>query len=165
MRIFEPSYDVERAQPSLATRSLAIGKRVLLAIIALHLALGLVSAHRAWFQVREVALQGDRTLRAGSRVHAAIVTSGRTFVDVEVRLIQGRHSEVIGTLEVPRNTEPVYDFRKQRLGLTVTLDGAVLRRFAAGNAIVRATAFGASQWMRVPPPVVSDLPVVIELPV
>jgi hypothetical protein len=148
MRIFEP-------------RALAIGKRLLLAIIAVAVVLGLVSAHRAWFQVREVALQGDRTLRAGSRVHAAIVTSGRTFVDVEVRLIQGHRSEVIGTLEVPRNTA-VYDFRKQRWGLTVTLDGAVLRRFAPGNAVVRATAFGAAQWMRVPPPVVSDLPVVIE---
>jgi hypothetical protein len=162
MQIFAPPYELERPERSLATRALAIGKRVLLAIFGLHLALGLVSAHRAWFQVREVSVHTDATLHAGSRVRTAVVTSGRTWVDVEVRLIQGRHSEVIGTLEVPRNGEPVYDFRKQRRALTVTLTPQVLRGFAPGPAVVRATAFGYSQWMRTPPPVVSERVVTID---
>jgi hypothetical protein len=152
MRIFDPPYEVERGQPSLATRSLAIGKRVLLAILALHLTLGLISAHRAWFQVRELSLQ-----LAGSHVQTSVVTSGRTYVDVEVRLIQGKHSEVIGVMEVPRNGEPVYDFRKQRKTMTIALSAEVLRRFAPRPFVVRATAFGYSQWLRVPPPVVREI--------
>lgn len=146
MRIFDPPYEVERVQPSLATRSLSIARRVLLAILALHLTLGLISAPRAWFQVRELSLQLD-----GSRLTTSVVTSGRTFVDVEVRLIQGTRSEVIGVLYVPRNREPVYDFRKQRRTMTMAL------KPARGPFVVRATAYGYSQWLRVPPPVVREI--------
>jgi len=68
-------------------------KRVFVFVIVALLAIGMVSSHRAYFQVRSLELNAPHSLTAGSVVNVSVVGSGRTQVDVDVDLIQGPHSE------------------------------------------------------------------------
>jgi hypothetical protein len=146
--------------PAGDTRAFVLWKRVVLLMLALHFTLALVSGYRAYFQVwgLELRLPGQ-ILRDGSNVRASVVTSGRTFVDVRLEMLQGGHTELLAVQRVPRNEFAVYDPRPQRATLTVALTPEVLERFRAGPALVRATAIGRPQWLRVPPPEVREFAV------
>jgi hypothetical protein len=80
---------------------LVLLKRATLVFVATFLVIGMMSAYRAWVQVRQLELKtSERTLRNGSTVETEVVSSGRTTVDVHLELIQGPHSETLGVLNV-----------------------------------------------------------------
>lgn len=136
---------------------LALLKKALLFLLALFLIIGLISSHRAYFQVRSLDLYvSEPTLHNGSDIRAAVVSSGRTYVDLKLELIQGAHTETLGTQRVLSNEYGFLDPRTQKATLTITLTPDTLARFQSGPAQLRATAYGHSQWTRTPPPVVRE---------
>jgi hypothetical protein len=143
----------------------AVLVRVTLAFVALWAASALWSGYRAVVQIfrLELAPAGGE-LRAGSTVQARVVTSGRTRASVRLELVQGARTETLGTLAIRGNRDGALDPRPRRATLTVTLPPATLARFAAGPAVLRAVATGASQWLRTPPPTVRSAPVTLAPP-
>ena len=134
-------------------------KRVFRFVIFALLAIGAVSSHRAYFQVRSLELKAPQTLSAGSIVETEVVSSGRTPVDVDVDLIQGTHSERLFSLRVRGNEFGFFDPRTQHGSKTIALTPEVLSRFQSGAARLRSVATGRHQWFRLPPPTVRELDV------
>lgn len=146
------------SQPSENSRVAVLLKRAILAFLAVNLVIAMLSGYRAYFQVRSLELSlPERTLHSGSTIEASVVTSGRTFVDVQLEIIQGGHSEPLAAGQVPKNNFASYDPRTQRAALRVALTPELLARFEDGPARVRATATGRAQWLRVPPPEVREI--------
>jgi len=134
-------------------------KRVFVFVIVVFLAIGMVSSHRAYVQVRSLDLKAPHSLAAGSIVETAVVSSGRTPVDVDVDLIQGTHSERLFSLHVPDNELAFFDPRAQRASHGVILSAEVFSKFQPGMARLRSVATGREQWTRLPPPTVRELEV------
>jgi hypothetical protein len=137
-------------------------KRVFGAVIVALLAIGVVSSHRAYFQVRSLELNAPQLLTAGSVVQTSVVSSGRTTVDVEVELIQGTHSEELLKLRVRGNELGFFDPRTQHGSESVNLTQEILSKFESGTARLRSVAVGRHQWFRLPPPTVRELDVQIQ---
>lgn len=149
--------------PNRDARPIAAMKKVLLALLALCLVTALASGYRAYFQVLSLELHlTDAVLRGGSVVRTAVVTSGRTHVDVRLELIQGDLSETLAVRRVPGNAWASFDPRPQRASHEVVLTPELLARFRTGAARLRATATGRPQWMRLPPPTVRETAVDIQ---
>src|SRR4051812_7272008 len=89
-------------------------KRFFVFLIVALLAIGAVSSHRAYFQVRSLELNAPHSLSAGSIAETAVVSSGRTTVDVDVDLIQGTHTERLFNLRVRGNELGFFDPRTQK---------------------------------------------------
>jgi hypothetical protein len=137
-------------------------KRAFIAVIVALLLIGVVSSHRAYFQVRSLELNAPHVLSAGALVNASVVGSGRTQVDVEVDLIQGTHSERIMHLHLTGNNLAFFDPRQQHGSDSVALTSETLSKFRPGPARLRAVAIGREQWTRLPPPTVRELDVEIK---
>src|ERR1043165_866564 len=123
------------------------------------IAIGAVSSHRAYIQVRSLELNAPHSLSAGAMVETAVVSSGRGPVDVDVDLIQGSHTERLFSLHVRGNELGFFDPRTQHGSQSMTLTSAVLAKFQPGAARLRSVATGVEQWMRLPPPTVRELDV------
>jgi hypothetical protein len=134
-------------------------KRVFVFVIVTLLVIGMVSSHRAYIQVRSLDLKAPHSLSPGSTVETAVVTSGRTTVDVDVDLIQGTHSERLFRLHVPGSELAFFDPRTRHGSQNTTLTLEVLSKFQPGAARLRSVATGREQWMRLPPPTVRELDV------
>ena len=139
-------------------------KRLFVAIIVALLAIGMVSAHRAYFQIRSLELNAPDLLIEGSVVQTSVVSSGRTACDVDVELIQGAHSERLLKLHLTGNNFGFFDPRAQEDSSRVTLNREILSSFQPGTARLRAVATGRHQWFRLPPPTIRELEVVIVKP-
>ena len=137
-------------------------KRVFAVIIIAFLAIGIVSAHRAYFQVRSLELNAPQQLTDGSVVETSVVSSGRTAVDVVVDLIQGTHSERVLKLHLSGNELGFFDPRKRHGSDSVILTPEILSKFQPGAARLRSVATGRHQWFRLPPPTVREFDVVIQ---
>ena len=137
-------------------------KRTFAAIIVALLAIGMVSAHRAYFQVRDLELNAPNELTVGSVVETSVVSSGRTTVDVVVELIQGTHTETLLKLRLKGNELGFFDPRKRYGTDSVTLTPEMLSKFQPGAARLRSVAIGRHQWFRLPPPTVREFDVVIQ---
>ena len=137
-------------------------KRAFAVIIIAFLAIGMVSAHRAYFQVRSLELNAPQQLTDGSVVETSVVSSGRTAVDVVVDLIQGTHSERVLKLHLSGNELGFFDPRKRYGSDSVTLTPELLSKFEPGAARLRSVATGRHQWFRLPPPTVREFEVVIQ---
>lgn len=137
-------------------------KRLFALVIVALLAIGMVSSHRAYVQVRSLELSAPGLLVEGSVVETAVVTSGRTMCDVEVYLVQGSNSERLLRLHVPGNELGFFDPRTQHASESVTLTRETLSKFQSGSARVRSVATGRPQWMRLPPPTVREIEVEIK---
>ena len=124
----------------------------------------MVSAHRAYFQVRSLELNAPDLLTKGSVVQTSVVTSGRTACDVDVALIQGAHSERLLTLHLTGNEFGFFDPRAREDSSSVILTPEILSSFQPGSARLRAVATGRHQWFRLPPPTIRELEVVIVKP-
>jgi hypothetical protein len=148
--------------PSKESRAISLLKKAIFVFLAAFLLIGMVSAHRAYFQVRSLDLYADNILQSGSVIKSDVVSSGRTYADLEIELIQGQHAETLASQLVPANEFGFFDPRKQRASQSIVLTNEMLNRFQPGPARLRATAFGRSQWTRVPPPVVREIEVRIE---
>lgn len=139
-------------------------KRAFVATIVALLAIGAVSSHRAYFQVRSLELNAPHTLTEGSLVETSVVSSGRTTVDVEVELIQDTHSEKILKLRVHGNELGFFDPRTQHGSDGMKLTSELLSKFQPGPARLRSVATGRHQWFRLPPPTVREFDVLIQKP-
>lgn len=134
-------------------------KRLFVFVIVALLAIGAVSSHRAYFQVRSLELNAPQTLSAGSVVKTDVVSSGRTMCDVTVDLVQGTHSERILNLHLRGNELGFFDPRTQHASDSVSLTPELLAKFEPGAARLRAVAVGREQWTRLPPPTVREIAV------
>ncbi len=137
-------------------------KRAFVAVIVALLAIGMVSSHRAYFQVRSLELNAPDHLTDGSIVQSSVVSSGRTACDVVVELIQGTHSESLLKLHLSGNELGFFDPRTQHATDSVKLTAEILSKFKPGTARLRSVATGRHQWFRLPPPTVRELDVVIQ---
>src|SRR6202008_3024991 len=137
-------------------------KRAFVAVIVALLVIGMISSHRAYFQVRSLELDAPALLTEGSVVQTSVVSSGRTTVDVVVELIQGTHSERILNLRLHGNELGFFDPRTRHGSESVKLTPEKLSTFQPGTAVLRSVATGRHQWFRLPPPTVRELPVVIQ---
>jgi hypothetical protein len=134
-------------------------------MLAVPIAVGVLSGWRAWVQVRSLELHADSpVLSGGSIVQARVVTSGRTFVDLRLELVQGTHAETLAVRQVPKNRDAATDPRSRRDSLAVVVTPDVLERFREGPVLVRAVARGRSQWLREPPSAVRELALTIQRP-
>ncbi|MET0399553.1 MAG: hypothetical protein ABW277_22370 [Longimicrobiaceae bacterium] len=134
-------------------------------MLAVPIAFGVLSGWRAWVQVRSLELHADSpVLSGGSIVEARVVTSGRTFVDLRLELVQGTHAETLAARQVPKNRDAATDPRSRRDSLVVVLTPDVLGRFRAGPVLVRAVARGRPQWLREPSPTVREVALEIRRP-
>jgi len=138
-------------------------KRVFVAVVVALLAIGMVSSHRAYFQVRSLELSAPNALSAGAVVNASVVGSGRTQVDVDVDLIQGAHSERLLHLHLSGNDLAFFDPRPKYGSESVVLTAEMLSKFQSGPARLRAVATGRPQWGRLPPPTVREMEVQVVL--
>jgi hypothetical protein len=136
-------------------------RRVFAFVIVVLLAIGMVSAYRAYIQVRALELNAPTALSVGSIVQTSLMSSGRTTVDVEVDLVQGAYSERLIELQVRGNELGFLDPRTRRGSESATLTAQTLAHFQAGRARLRAVAIGRHQWFRLPPPTVRELDVEI----
>jgi len=132
--------------------------KVIQVVVALLLIIGGVASHRAYFQVRELSLNtNEPALHVGSEVTMAVVTSGRTPVDVRLELVQGSHAETFSVMHVRDNELAFFDPRKKYASQTVAMTSDLLSRFQAGAAQLKATAIGREQWTRLPPPTTQEV--------
>lgn len=145
-------------------RVLTAVKVFLVAFVAFHAVIALLSGYRAIWQLRSLHVTAaERTLRAHSQVKADVVTSGRVYVNLRLELIQGDRSEPLGERRVPKNSFASYDPRPRHASLSVELTPELLSHFRPGPARVRATALGGSQWVGLlqPPSMVREIEVEI----
>lgn len=143
-------------------RALWLVKRTIVIVVGVHACLALVSGYRAIVQIYRVRIDAPaRPLAAGATVHVSVVTSGRTYAHVRLELVQEGRATLLGLRDVPRNRDGAYDPLPQRASLDVVLSAGQLSHVRPGSAVLRATAVGARQWLRVPPPTVREAPVVI----
>lgn len=132
-------------------------RRITIAVIAFQLSIGAVSGYRAIVQVYDVEIQTNSpVIRPGSQIVGRVVSSGRTYVDARVELLQAGRADTLGTMRIAANKASFYDPRPQRAALTVTIPSDALSRFSRGKAVIRAVAEGHSQFLRVPPPTVRE---------
>ena len=137
-------------------------KRVFLVVIAFYVGVGLVSAHRAYKQVRSLELNSPASLIAGAVVETSVVSSGRTTIDVEVDLIQGAHSERLFVMQLRGNQLGFWDPRARQGSKSAMLRPEMLSKFQPGAARLRSVATGRHQWMILPPPTVREIEVEIK---
>jgi hypothetical protein len=121
-----------------------------------------VSGYRAIVQIYRLELRvPDRPLVAGASVGARVVTSGRTRATLTLELIQDGHVATLGRQLVTGNWDGAYDPLPKRAALQASITAAQLASLRPGPARLRATALGSSQWLRVPPPTIREIAVLI----
>ena len=144
------------------TRWLVILKRAGLVVVMVYLAIGMIAFYRAVTQIQSLEIQSDGIVRSGSAVTATVVSYARTPIDVRIELVQDAHSEIVAVQRVQKNNWALLDPRTREATQTAVLTDDLIKRFAGGKAIVRATAIGRLQFGRLPPPMVRELTVNIQ---
>ena len=148
--------------PFQESRASRLGKRAVLWFILLQLPIGALSSYRAWVQIKELTLTTTSpTLSPGVVVQSNLVSWARTESNARIEIVQGKKVAMLGEVYLPRNHEPVFDPRPKSGSVVVKLVPAMLAEFDAGPAVLRASAVGRPQWLRVPPPTVRELPITI----
>jgi hypothetical protein len=151
--------------PFAESRASRLGKRAVLWFILLQLPIGALSSYRAWVQIKSLTLSTTSIVLApGVVVRSDLVSWARTESDARIEIVQGRDTAMLGEVYVSRNREPVFDPRPRRGSVIVTLTSETLARFENGPAVLRASAVGRPQWLRVPPPTIREQPVTIARP-
>lgn len=118
------------------------------------------SGYRAWVQVKRVSLLvQDRELRPGAVVDVEGESWARNPVTIRLVLAQGTRAETLLVHEIPANHTASLDPRIRSARLMVPIERDVLARFEPGDAVLRVSGLGRSQWLRVPPPKTRELAV------
>jgi hypothetical protein len=131
-------------------------------VLVLFAIFGLISAYRAWVQVKSLELRtSGHDLHPGSSITVHAVSWARTTVTVRVELIQDGRSDTLQVQRIQSNHVASLDPRTRSAWLYVVLGRAELERFHPGEAAIRASAIGGPQWLRTPPPLVRTIPVTI----
>lgn len=144
------------SKPIRETRWLGLLKRAGVVVVGVYLVIGMIALYRAVTQVHSLEIQSEGIVRGGSAVTATVVSYARTPIDVRIELIQDAHSEIVAVHRVQKNEWALLDPRTRAATQTAVLTDDLLKRFAGGQAIVRATAIGRQQFGRLPPPMVRE---------
>ena len=145
-----------------ASRMQLVLRRAGQALLIVLTPLALVSGVRAWVQVWSLDVQvNESPARVGSVLSASVLTSGRTYVDVTLELLQDGQTHLVGGGRVDTHWDPAMDPRPRREQLVVRLTGEMLRQVRPGAATLRVTATGRHQFTRLPPPTVREIAVTI----
>jgi hypothetical protein len=148
-----------------APRLVRVVHRVVIIGALILLSIALWSGYRAIVQIFKLELSVvSADLRPGIPAVVHVVTSGRTNATVRLELVQGTHSELLANMRVSGSRSGFYDPRTRQGTMTPAFTTEFLARFQPGPAIVRATATGSMEWLRVPPPTVREVSVVIGAP-
>ena len=132
-------------------------RRLLVPFLVMWAMLALWSGFRAIVQVFRLEVVAPATpVGEGSAVGARVVASGRATVTVRLELVQGATTATLGEFLVHTSRDPALDPVPKRGMDLVRVTREVLDRFTAGPAVVRVTATGRAQWMRLPPPTVRE---------
>lgn len=146
-------------------KPLTLLRRATIVLLAAFLVIGLISAYRAYRQVKYLKLRSsENPLRSGSVIETDVVSSARTTIAVKLELIQGSHVETLNVLELRGNEFGFFDPRSKHAAQKVVLTATHLAALQSGEALLRATATGRPQWGRTPPPVVREMKVEIGQP-
>jgi len=138
-------------------------KRFGQAMLIVLVPLAAASGYRAWFQVWSLDVTvRDSAVRPGSVIRVSTLTSGRVHVDVRLELLQYGRVFLLATDRVRTRPYPEMDPRPRRGVMTVVVTDAMARQWQPGPAMLRATANGRSQFIRVPPPEVREVPVSLD---
>jgi hypothetical protein len=153
------------ADRSRAPRLVRVAQRVLIIVALIYVALGIWSAYSAWVQVRKLdVIVASPNLRPGMPAIVQVVSSGRTFVTVRLELVQAAHSETLAEMRIAPNHWSVLDPRARPATMTPAFTADFLAHFQPGPALLRAIGTGGPQWLRTPPPVIKEIPVVVTPP-
>lgn len=145
----------ERTEPPVAYRALRI---LTFVVLACWLPLAAYSGFRAIVQVYSLDVRTtSSTLAPGTVIQADVVTSGRAHADIVLEIRQRSTVDTVGSVFVAGNSDGALDPRPRRGTLRVVLTSDQLARLAPGPVIIRATAVGRSQWMRLPPPTITEM--------
>ncbi len=126
-------------------------------VLAMYVVPGLFSSYRAWVQVRSLELiVPSRALQSGDTIRVRTASWGRTWVDVDLLLVQGGRTDTLAFYEIPKNRNASIDPRWQSDSIVVVLTQPVFTGYDRGTATVRAIAVGGPQWLRTPPPLVRE---------
>jgi len=137
-------------------------QRVITIVALLYVAIGAWWGYRAWVQVQQLELRVvSASLQSGMPAVVRVVTSGLTYVNVRLELIQGSRSAMLATLRVAPSRNGFYDPRKRQGSMMPSFTTEFLAQFQPGPAILRATATGTPSWLHTPSPVVQEMPVVV----
>lgn len=130
--------------------------------IAALVVFGVWSANRAWVQVRSLDLEVPvADVQPGWAPRISVVTSGRVTVTVVLTLSQGTHTDTISMHTIDRSRDGFWDPRFISRSFSPRITPRLAERLASGRAVLRAEAHGQSQWLRTPPPVVREVPVLV----
>ena len=144
------------------TRWLVFLKRVCVVVVGVYLVIGMIALYRAVTQIHSLEIQSDGIVRSGSAITATVVSYARTPIDVRIELVQDAHSEIVAVQRVQKNDWALLDPRTREATQTAVLTDDLLKKFAGGHAVVRATAVGRAQFGRLPPPMVREVAVNIQ---
>jgi hypothetical protein len=123
---------------------------------------GLFSSYRAWVQVHSLELiVPSSEIRGGDTIRVNTVSWARTWVDVDLVLVQGARAETLAVHQIPKNHNASIDPRWRRDSILVVLTHPLLTGYDRGAATVRASAIGGSQWLRTPPLLVRETTVLL----
>jgi hypothetical protein len=126
-------------------------------VLVMYVVPGLFSSYRAWVQVRSLDLiVPSRELRSGDTIRVHTVSWARTWVDVDLLLVQGNRTDTLAFHEIPKNRNASIDPRWRRDSIIQVLSEPLLTRYDRGTATVRAIAVGGPQWLRTPPPLIRE---------
>ena len=143
-------------------KGFVILRRTIIAIAIVHFSLAAASGYRAIVQVYDVTIDTPPVIGPDQPLTVHVSTSGRTHVDVRVDLIQGNHSENIGTTQIDSNDSFFYDPRAKGIAMIVVVPAGMFAAFTPGEATIRAEAVGRPQWLRTPPPTIDEVKVTLK---
>ena len=130
---------------------------VIVLVLVTYLLPGLFSSYRAWVQVRSLELiVPSNELRAGDTIRVRTVSWGRTWVDVDLMLVQGSRADTLAFHEIPKNRNASIDPRWRRDSIVLVLSQPLLVGYDRAAATIRARAIGGPQWLRTPPPLIRE---------
>ena len=144
-------------QPQISPTERWIRRVVIGFVLVTYLVPSLFSAYRAWVQIRSLDLIVVKSdLGVGDTIRVNTVSWARTWVYVDLFLIQGDRADTLATHEIAKNRNASIDPRWRRDSMTVVVTPAILAGFSPGPATVRAKAEGGPQWLRIPPPLIQE---------
>jgi hypothetical protein len=142
--------------------SMVVLRWITMPLLAVFAVLASISGYRAIVQVYSVDVDVPaQPLTTGSVVSTRVASSGRVHVTLRLELVQGARAETLAAKLIPSNRTASLDPRTRHGSISVVLTPETLARLEPGSATIRATGLGRSQWLRTPPPVVREVPVVV----
>ena len=133
---------------------------LIIVVLVTYVLPGLFSSYRAWVQIRSLDLiVPRRELRVGDTIRVNTVSWARTWVDVDLVLIQADRTDTLATHEIAKNHNASIDPRWRRDSIIVVMTPSLLAGYKPGTATLRAHAIGGPQWLRTPPPLIRELQV------